>query len=134
METLVKNAATVGAIYEAFGKGDVAFIISQLDKNVLWEVMGAKPNPIAGVYKGSANIPSFFLALANNYELENFQVQYILDADENTVIAKGCHGGKGLVSGKPLKTHWAMEWRFNEEGKVTEYRNMYDTQAYANAL
>jgi hypothetical protein len=32
METLVKNAATVAAVYEAFGKGDVAFIISHLIK------------------------------------------------------------------------------------------------------
>jgi len=134
MEALVKNATTVASIYKAFEKGDVPFIISQLEKNVLWEVMGAKPNPIAGTYRGSANVPSFFLALANNYQLENFQVQYILDADENTVFAKGCHEGSGLTSGKPLKTHWAMEWKFNEEGKVSEFRNMYDTQAYSNAL
>jgi len=134
METLVKNSAIVGTIYEAFGKGDVPFIISQLDKNVLWEVMGAKPNPIAGTYKGAANVPAFFAALGGNYQLENFQVQYLVDADDNTVIAKGYHGGKGSVSGKPLKTHWAMEWKFNDDGKVIEYRNMYDTQAYANAL
>jgi ketosteroid isomerase-like protein len=134
METLVKNSANVATIYEAFGRGDVPFIIEQLDKNVLWEVMGAKPNAIAGTYSGASNVPSFFSALANNYQLENFQVEYILDADDDTVIAKGYHEGSGRVSGKPLKTHWAMEWKFNDDGKVIEYRNMYDTQAYANAL
>ena|SRR5690242_9496678 len=134
METLVKNAAVVSSIYKAFEMGDIPFIISQLDKNVLWEVMGVKPNPIAGTYRGSANVPSFFVALATNYQLENFQVHYVLDADDNTVIAKGYHEGKGAVSGKSLKTHWAMEWKFNEDGKVAEFRNMYDTQAYAGAL
>jgi len=134
METMVKNSATVASVYEAFGRGDISFIISQLDDNVLWVAMGDKPNAIAGVYKGAANVPAFFSALAVNYQLENFQVHYILDADDNTVIAKGYHEGKGLASGKPLKTDWAMEWKFNDEGRVIEYRNMYDTQAYANAL
>ena len=134
METLVKNSAAVAAIYEAFGKGDIPFIISQVDKNVYWEVMGTKPNAIAGIYKGAAEVPNFFAALAGNYQVENFTVQYIVEADENTVIAKGYHSGKGLKSGKPLKTYWAMEWKFNEVGKIVEYRNMYDTQAYANAL
>jgi uncharacterized protein len=134
METLVKNSSTITAVYEACGRGDIPFILEQLDENVLWEVMGSKPNPIAGVYKSVSQVPAFFSALGNNYQLENFQVHYVVDVDENTVIARGYHDGKGLPSGKPLKTHWAMEWKFNDEGKVVEYRNMYDTQAYANAL
>jgi uncharacterized protein len=134
METLVKNATTVAAIYEAFGKGNIPFILSQLDENVLWVSMGAKPNPVAGTCKGVSEVPNFFTALAGNYQLENFQVHYILDADDNTVIAKGYHEGKGLSSGKPLKTLWAMEWKFNDDGKITEYRSIYDTQAYVNAL
>ena len=124
METLVKNATTVAAIYEAFGKGDVPFIISQLDKNVLWEVMGAKPNPIAGIYKGSANVPSFFLALATNYELENFQVQYIVDVDENTVIAKGHHGGKG--PGGSLRHTQSGQCHRRRHGHRTEYAAVSD--------
>jgi ketosteroid isomerase-like protein len=27
-----------------------------------------------------------------------------------------------------------MEWKFNDDGKITEYRSIYDTQAYVNAL
>jgi ketosteroid isomerase-like protein len=134
METLVRNSAVVSSIYEAFGRGDVPYIIAQLDKDVLWEVMGSRPNPVSGTYKGASSVPAFFSALAVNYELANFQVHYILDADDNTVIAKGFHEGKGSASGKPLKTHWAMEWKFNDDGKVNGYRNIYDTQAYANAL
>jgi ketosteroid isomerase-like protein len=134
METLVRNSATVAAIYEAFGRGDIPFIISQLDKNVLWVVMGEKPNAIAGTYKGAAAVPDFFNALATNYNVENFQVHYVLDADNNTVIARGYHDGNAVKTGKPLRTHWAMEFKFTDEGKVSEYRNFYDTQAYANAL
>lgn len=134
METLVKNSTTVAAIYEAFGKGDIPFIVSQLDKNVLWVTMGAKPNPTAGICKGAAEVPNFFKALAGNYQLENFRVHHILDADEHTVIAKGYHEGRGLASGKPFKTLWAMEWKFNDEARVIEYHSIYDTQAYAEAL
>jgi len=49
--------------------------------------------------------------------LDNFRVQYVLDADKNTLIAKGCHKGEGSVSGKLPKTHWTMEWKFDKEGK-----------------
>ena len=132
METLVKNSATVASIYEAFGRGDIAFIISQLDNDVIWVAMGN--NPTSGTYNGSKEVPAFFTGLASNYQIENFQVNYILDADDSTVIAKGYQEGKGLRSGKPLRTHWAMEWKFNEDGKVVEYRNIYDTLAYSNAL
>jgi len=134
METLVNNSATVATIYEAFGRGDIPYIISQLDKNVLWEVMGTKPNAIAGIYRGAENVPAFFSALGGNYQIEDFIVEYVLDAADNTVIAKGHHSGNGRVSGKPLKTHWAMEWKFNDDGKIVGYRNIYDTQAYASAL
>ena len=134
METLVKNSATVGAIYDAFAKGDIPFIISKLDKDVLWVVMGNRPNAIAGIYKGSQAVPDFFNALSSNYSVENFQVHYIVDVDESTVIARGYHDGSGVKSGKPLKTHWAMEWKFNQQGKVSEYRNFYDTQAFANVM
>ena len=114
-------------------EGDIPSIVAQLDKNVLWEVMGARPNAIAGTYKGARNVPGFFSALANNYQIENFQVEYIVDVNDDTVIAKGHHEGKGRASGRPLKTHWAMEWKFNDDGKVIEFRNIYDTQAYATA-
>jgi uncharacterized protein len=134
METLVKNSTTVARIYEAFGKADIPFIVKQLDKNVLWNVMGAKPNIIGGVYKGAAEVPRFFEALAANYQLENFQVYYIVDCNDDTVIARGHHGGKGMKTGKPFETHWTMEWKFNEDGKVIAYQSIYDTQAYANVM
>jgi ketosteroid isomerase-like protein len=134
METLIKNSTTVASIYEAFGKGDIPFIISQLDKNVLWVAMGEKPNAIAGIYKGASSVQDFFNALAGNYNIENFQVHYVQDVNENTVIARGYHEGSGIKTGKPMKTHWAMEWKFNDQGKLTEYRNFYDTQAFANAM
>ncbi len=134
METLVRNSVTVATIYEAFGRGDIAFIIEHLDKDVYWEVMGTKPNAIAGTYVGASNVPAFFSALASNYDIENFEVDYVLDAGNDTVIAKGYHEGRGHTSRKSLKTHWAMEWKFNDEGKIIEYRNMYDTQAYASVM
>ena len=134
METLVKNSVTVAQMYEAFGRGDIAFIVKHLDKNVEWNAMGTQPIPTSGRYKGAAEVPKFFHNLASYYQLENFIVYYIVDCNDDTVIARGHHTGKGLKTGKPLETHWAMEWKFNEEGKVTAYQNIFDTQAYANVL
>jgi ketosteroid isomerase-like protein len=134
METLVKNSSTVASIYEAFGKGDISFILSQLDKNVSWRPMGSKPNPISGIYNGASEVPKFFTALAENFQIDNFSVHYVLDLDDNNVLARGSHSGKALKTGKPLESDWAMEWKFNDDGKVIEYKSIYDTQAFVEAL
>jgi ketosteroid isomerase-like protein len=134
METMTKNSSTIASVYEAFGNGDIPAILAQIDKNVVFMVMGEKPNAIAGIYKSPAGVADFFSNLGGNYNLENFQVHYITDVDDHTVIARGSHEGSGKRTGKRLATHWAMEWKFNNDGKVTEYRNFYDTQAYASVM
>jgi ketosteroid isomerase-like protein len=61
METLAATKTeTVKDIYSAFVHGDVQFVISHLDENVNWHVIGAPGIQYGGVYKGKIEMPLFF--------------------------------------------------------------------------
>ena len=61
----MSNAATVQAIYEAFGRGDVATILDKLDDAVEWETTVPVPDvPWLQPRRGKASIVGFFESLA----------------------------------------------------------------------
>jgi hypothetical protein len=65
MESSVNNTATVKAIYEAFGRGDVATILDKLDDAVEWETtVPVSDVPWLQSRRGKANVVGFFESMA----------------------------------------------------------------------
>jgi ketosteroid isomerase-like protein len=61
----VSNVETVQAIYQAFGRGDVATILDWLDDAVEWETtVPVSDVPWLHARRGRANIVGFFESLA----------------------------------------------------------------------
>ena len=55
------NIRTVEAIYDAFGRGDVGFIVDQLTDDVDWaSAAESSAAPWYGVRHGKAEVPEFF--------------------------------------------------------------------------
>ena len=50
--TLTNNAATVASLYEAFGRGDIPFILDHLADDCKWIGAGEGSLPQGGTYKG----------------------------------------------------------------------------------
>lgn len=127
-QTLTNNTATVAAIYEAFGRGDIPFILSQLSDNCHWVGSGKGSSRQGGTYKGKG-VVEFFNRLLGEVEFVSFNPVSIDNAGNNTVVAFGNMDCKARATGKPYSSDWAMRWVFDEEGRVIEYENYHDTAA-----
>jgi ketosteroid isomerase-like protein len=128
-QTLTDNAATVASIYEAFGRGDIPFILSNLSDDCHWVAMGKGVSKQGGTYKGK-EVVEFFNRLLGEGEFVSFSPVFISNADDNTVVAFGNMSCKARATGKPYVSDWAMRWVFNDDDKVCEYQNYHDTAAF----
>ena len=124
----INNAATVGKIYEAFGRGDIPFIISHIDDNCKWIGAGKNLLPQGGTYKGKDAV-NYFKKLGGAVQFTAFNPVSISNINDNEVVAFGNMAGTSTVTGKPSSSDWAMHWKFNDEGKVIYYQNFHDTAA-----
>ena len=126
--TLTNNAATVASLYEAFGRGDIPYIISNLADDCKWIGAGGEYLPTGGTYIGKEAL-NFFIKLNESVEFSSFNPLSISNINDNEVIAFGNMAGKSKTTGKPSSSDWAMHWKFNHEGKVIYYQDFHNTAA-----
>jgi ketosteroid isomerase-like protein len=64
---------TVQSIYEAFGRGDIEFILDQLTEDVDWESCpDSDVAPWRGIHRGRAEVPAFFKELGSTLQITAF--------------------------------------------------------------
>jgi uncharacterized protein len=59
------NATLVRTVYDAFGRGDIQYILDRITDDVEWVNEGPEEIPYAGVYSGRGEVPRFFQALGS---------------------------------------------------------------------
>ena len=126
--TAVNNAATVASLYEAFGKGDIPFIMNHLADNCKWTGAGEGFLPQGGTYVGK-DIIRFFTKLNEAVEFSAFVPAAIHSINDDEVVAFGNMTGVARATGKTSSSDWAMHWKFNDDGKVTYYQDFHNTAA-----
>ena len=124
----INNAATVGSLYEAFGRGDINYIISQLADNCNWIGAGEGFLPAGGTYTGKEAV-NFFVRLNESVDFKSFTPLSINNINDNEVVAFGNMAGVSKATGKPSSSDWVMHWKFNDEGKVIYYQDFHNTAA-----
>jgi uncharacterized protein len=131
--TGTENSATVAAIYAAFGRGDVAFILDQLDDDVEWE-HGARDTglPYLRPRSGRDQVADFFPALSSTLELTHFEPLRICDGGD-IVVVPVLHAGRIVGGGEVPMTMEAHEWRFTPDGKVASFRHLFDYRVHEDA-
>ncbi len=125
----MSNLATVNAIYEAFGRGDIPAILERLADDVRWEEWANNSAQEAGVpwmrlRAGRAAVAEFFAVIAQ-FQIKEFRVLSIM-ANENQVAAEFVI--EAIVPGGGYYRDEEMHlFTFDAAGKVSRLRHYLDT-------
>ena len=127
----MSNVETVKAIYEAFGRGDVPFILSQLDEAVAWDKWNDN-------YAQKADVP--YMRERNNIDgvmeffgetgklgITGFDVLAIMDGGNKIAVEFEIESDR---FGKEEEMHL---WTFNGAGKIVGFRHYLDTAKHIAA-
>ena len=120
------------SIFEAFGRGDVAGVLSHLAEDVEWRAPGPSSVPYLGERRGHAGATEFFVQLGSHVEFESFEpLTFIAEGDR--VVALGRERGRVRGTGKTFDNEWALVFTFGG-GKVTRFHLYENTGAVAEAF
>ena len=125
------NAATVAAIYEAFGGGDIPKFLTFLAEDIRWESdwednFAQRPGgptfflPLTG----RANLDPFFTAMGAN-TFHQLDVQQVI-ADGDTCVARVALEYT-MPGGGRYRDEQLHLWSFGPDGKVVALRHFLDT-------
>ena len=128
-----ENIRTIQRVYEAFGRGDVAFIASCVTDDVDWASdTSSDAAPWYGPHKGPQGVGDFFSAFGSTMDVEEFTpLTYAANDDDVLTVVRFQTKAKktGTTSSMQLH-HW---FRF-QNGKIAYYRGTEDTAITAAAL
>jgi ketosteroid isomerase-like protein len=120
----------VQRIYEAFGQGDVATILSLVTDDVDWaSCPGSTVAPWHGVLQGKAALPRFFEALGR-VQVTRFE-PLTFAANGADVMCVIRFGVRAPSTGRTAEMDIHHLWRFRD-GKVAYYRGTEDTALTAS--
>jgi ketosteroid isomerase-like protein len=129
-----KNIEIVQQIYGAYGRGDMKFILDQMDDDVSWGIESVASGEVApfGVGRGKTAVARFFAAWGECAEFHSF--------NPHDYIAAGDHVFNHLqyditvkATGKPAKNFSLQHWTF-KNGKLIRWRGYEDTAATREAF
>jgi ketosteroid isomerase-like protein len=128
------NAATVQAIYEAFGRGDIETILSHLADDVRWEEWDDNCGQNAGVpelqpRRGKAEVPQFFGVVAG-FDIKEFEILSVMEGP-NQVAAEVVIDA--LTPTGRFRDEEVMLWTFDDTGRVVRMRHYTDTAKHMRA-
>lgn len=126
-----QQVGTIRGIYDAFGRGDIPYILGQLDPGVEWRTPSTVPFS-KGLYRGPEEVAQFFAGIAQHVAEPSVETHDFL-ATGTQVIALLTFRGRGKKTGTPFQAHEAHFWTLRD-GKVVQHRAYADTAAIAQAL
>ncbi len=127
------NMETVQAVYEAFGRGDVATILSHLADDVAWDTR----TPSFGLpwyepRRGREQVAGFFGDLAANVVLHKLEpTNFLVGGDQVAAvfdIALEVKGAPELIEDQEVHL-----WTFDGDGRISAFAHVCDRHAQALA-
>jgi uncharacterized protein len=122
--TAIDNAEQVRRIFEAFARGDVAYILDQLAEDARFVSHLDPIVPWAGEFKGTDDVAQFFQALGGSIEVMDHPVNEIV-AQGDTVVATGTVTFQVRATGKSGSSSWVYIWKL-VNGRVQSYDQFND--------
>lgn len=127
------NLATVGKIYEAFGRGDVPAILALVAEDVRWEEWADNSAQQAGTpwlqaRHGKAGVAAFFATLGM-FKFNDFRIIAMMAGDNRVAVEIELE--VETADGTRMRDQEVQLWSFNEGGEVTRMRHYADTAKHA---
>ena len=131
------NLATIGAIYEAFGKGDIPTILGHLADDVRWEEWADNTAQKAGVpwlqaRHDKAGALAFFQVMGGLKVLD-FRVLSLM-VGGNQVAAEVESEFEAPKASRRCRDQEIHLWTLNEDGKVIRLRHYADPAKHIAAM
>jgi ketosteroid isomerase-like protein len=127
------NVETVKAIYESFGRGDVASILARLADDVQWEHDSTDHGvPWLTPRRGRASVVGFFESLSA-LEFPTFAPRSFLEGDRQLAAVVD----EVLIvraTGRQISDLAIHLWTFDEQGVVVRFRHCVDTHQHVLAV
>jgi ketosteroid isomerase-like protein len=128
-----ENVNKVRSMYEAFGRGDIPFVLGGLDPNVEWweaeNFIYADTNPYVGP---NAVLEGVFMRLGAEWDGFAVSPEDVLDAGD-TVIGHGHYSGKYKKTGRDVRAQFAHFFSFRD-GKIVKFQQYTDTAQFQRAV
>ena len=127
------NIETIQAVYEAFGRGDVATIVANVTDDVDWASEAAgKGAPWYGPHRGAAGVGAFFTEFGSAMEVSEF-TPITFAATDTEVLTLVRLAAKSRATGRSVVMDLHHYFRFRD-GKIAYYRGTEDTAQTEAAL
>jgi uncharacterized protein len=127
------HVASVQAIYDCFGRGDVDGILERLHPEVEWEHdWGTPPPALFRARRGLESVRGFFAELAQHYDFLRFEPVAFLTGGDMVAVPIHLelrHRASGRTFGD-LEVHL---WTFGADGRVTRLRHVIDPRPFEQA-
>jgi ketosteroid isomerase-like protein len=128
----MSNVESVQAIYEAFGRGDIAAILDQLADDVGWDLDA--PGYGVPIYEpgvGKEHAKRFFEALGDLEFLQFEPTNFLSGGDQVAVPINIKVTVK--ATGKTVEALEVHLWTFGDDGKVSRFFHAIDRHAFVLA-
>ena len=123
------NLAVVGGIYEAFGRGDIEFILGRIANECAWESWLDNHGQKAGLppmqpRQGRQGVAEFFSYVAT-MQIQDFQVLDMLASDRQVVVEVQI--SIAMPDGATITDEELHLYSLNDESKIIRMRHYVDT-------
>jgi len=120
------NIKTIQAVYEAFGRGDLAFILDAVSDDVDWATdTSSTAAPWYGERVGKEGVTAFFEAFGTAMEVEEFTPRTFAATETEVLTVVRCRA-KARATGKALDMNFHHYFVLSD-GKISYYRGTEDT-------
>jgi uncharacterized protein len=120
------NVKTIQGVYEAFGRGDIGFILDRVTDDVDWATdTSSKAAPWYGPHTGRSDVTDFFQAFGSTMTVQHFEpVSYTSNDDEVNTVVK--FKATRTANGRSVEMN-LHHWFVFRDGKIAYYRGSEDT-------
>ena len=127
------NKKTIEAVYAAFGRGDIPFIMQRVSDGTRWDFsVGKSDVPWHAPVASKAELPRFFQAMGENLAFEAFEPRAFI-AQGRSVVVKLHVAYTVKRTGRRVDEEQVQWWSFDDAGRIVELRHYEDTAAVRDA-
>jgi ketosteroid isomerase-like protein len=128
-----ENVQLIRGLYEAFGTGDIAAVLGQMDQTIEWReaenFIYADRSPYVGP---QAILEGVFMRLGSEWTSFTVTPEEWLDAGHQVVVL-GTYSGTNKATGSSVRAQFAHIWAVRGQ-RVVRFQQYTDTKQFADAV